>query len=272
MPRARLLKPGFFKNEELLELPFEGRLLFAGLWTLADRTGHLEDRPKRIKIELFPADDVDVGDLLDNLSARGFIHRYTANGVALIHIPSFPKHQSPHKNEPASTVPACDCESLGEAPILDGDGPYLELAPEPHGASTVQAPDEPSSRPAVTGNRITVTGSGNTLSERAGADAPSERPVPPPKKTVVTEEWLTDEREVVPEQWPPSGFWSFDRVLADRMNQPYYRKAIDKRAYIHGQLENAAERWADEGSKSNGRDKRDEPKRTGVAEKFAAYG
>jgi len=29
--RARNLKPGFFKNEELADLPFEARLLFAGL-------------------------------------------------------------------------------------------------------------------------------------------------------------------------------------------------------------------------------------------------
>ena len=44
MARARLLKPGFFTNEDLCELPAFGRLLFAGLWTIADREGRLEDR------------------------------------------------------------------------------------------------------------------------------------------------------------------------------------------------------------------------------------
>jgi hypothetical protein len=49
MPRTRQIKPGFFKNDELAELPIEARLLFAGLWTIADREGRLEDRPKKIK-------------------------------------------------------------------------------------------------------------------------------------------------------------------------------------------------------------------------------
>ena len=60
MARARNIKPSFFTNEDLVELSFETRLLFIGLWTLADRAGRLEDRPKRIKMAVFPADSVDV--------------------------------------------------------------------------------------------------------------------------------------------------------------------------------------------------------------------
>ena len=54
MARARNIKPGFFKNELLAEMPPETRLLFMGLWCLADREGRFEDRPKKIKMELFP--------------------------------------------------------------------------------------------------------------------------------------------------------------------------------------------------------------------------
>lgn len=114
MARARLLKPGFFTNEDLLELPFEGRLLFAGLWCLADREGRLEDRPKRIKIELFPGDNIDVNALMDALNQRGFIHRYESGSQALVHIRSFGKHQKPHPREAASTLPACPCEACME--------------------------------------------------------------------------------------------------------------------------------------------------------------
>ena len=53
--RARNLKPGFFKNECLLSLSPLHRLLFAGLWCMADRNGILEDRPAKIKIEVKPA-------------------------------------------------------------------------------------------------------------------------------------------------------------------------------------------------------------------------
>ena len=74
--RARNLKPGFFKNEQLAELPYECRLLFAGLWCVADREGRLEDRPRRIKMELFPGDSCDVDDMLNQLHRHGLIVRY----------------------------------------------------------------------------------------------------------------------------------------------------------------------------------------------------
>lgn len=118
MPRARLIKPGFFTNEELLELPYEGRLLFAGLWVLADRAGRLEDRPKRIKIELFPADNLDIDALLEQLNQRGFIHRYSVGSQLLIHVRSFAKHQSPHPKEVPSRLPACDCEAMHEGKTI----------------------------------------------------------------------------------------------------------------------------------------------------------
>lgn len=106
MARARLIKPGFFLNEQLAELPFAGRLLFAGLWTLADRDGRLEDRPKRIKAELFPFDDVDVDDLLAGLSDRGFVLRYQAEAVAVIQITKFLQHQTPHVRETGGKLPS----------------------------------------------------------------------------------------------------------------------------------------------------------------------
>jgi hypothetical protein len=69
MARARNIKPSFFTNEELVELPFSTRLLFIGLWTLADREGRLEDRPKRIKMAIFPADNIDVDAALGELES-----------------------------------------------------------------------------------------------------------------------------------------------------------------------------------------------------------
>ena len=106
MPRARNIKPAFFKNEDLAELPFEVRLLFIGLWTLADREGRLEDRPKRIQMELFPADAVDVDGGLWALQERGFILRYEAEGTRCIQVVAFGKHQAPHARETPSVLPA----------------------------------------------------------------------------------------------------------------------------------------------------------------------
>lgn len=105
MARARNIKPGFFVNDALIELDFGTRLLFIGLWTLADKSGRLEDRPKKIKIGVFPADDVDVTVMLDSLESSGFIKRYEINGLRYIQIVNWDKHQRPHHTEKASEIP-----------------------------------------------------------------------------------------------------------------------------------------------------------------------
>jgi hypothetical protein len=105
MARARNIKPGLFSNELLVELPAFDRLAFIGLWCLADREGRLEDRVKRIKIELFPCDDYDVEEGLARLAAAGFISRYQVAGFSVIEIVNFQKHQSPHGSEKDSTLP-----------------------------------------------------------------------------------------------------------------------------------------------------------------------
>ena len=126
MARSRNIKPGFFCNEILVELPFEYRLLFIGLWTVADRAGRFQDRPTRIKMELFPADSVDVEAGLRALHDNGFITRYSVDGCRYCQVLAWDKHQNPHIKEATSTIPA----------------------PDASGASTVQTPDKNSASPA----------------------------------------------------------------------------------------------------------------------------
>ena len=104
--RARGIKPAFFKNEELADLPHQARLLYIGLWCLADRDGRLEDRPKRIKAELFPYEKADIDGMLTLLADRGFIRRYGPVDKPCIDIPTFLQHQYPHKNEKSLQLPA----------------------------------------------------------------------------------------------------------------------------------------------------------------------
>jgi hypothetical protein len=105
MARARNIKPGFFRNADMVELPVEVRLLFIGLWTLADREGRIEDRPKQIKMELFPADSFDVGSMLSQLHAAGFVDRYEVDSIKVLEVVNFIKHQDPHYKEKASELP-----------------------------------------------------------------------------------------------------------------------------------------------------------------------
>lgn len=106
MARARLLKPGFFQNEKLAALGPEAMVLFAGLWTIADREGRLEYRPERIKALLFPYWRRSVVRPMADLHQSGFISIYSVGSQQYVAIQSFCKHQSPHKLEPVSTIPA----------------------------------------------------------------------------------------------------------------------------------------------------------------------
>jgi len=103
--RTRQVKPSFFVNEDMVELPFHTRLLFIGLLTIADRRGILEDRPKKIKMALFPADNLDVDQSLSELDRYNFIHRYEVDGAKYIHIVEFVKHQNPHRDEKPNDMP-----------------------------------------------------------------------------------------------------------------------------------------------------------------------
>jgi hypothetical protein len=244
MSRTRLIKPGFFTNDLLAEVSPIGRLLFAGLWTISDRAGRLEDRPKRIKAEVLPFDSANVDRLLGELEKRGFISRYESAGQKIIQIVAFTRHQSPHPKEPTSKLPA-----MGE-PVASRlqDTAETVFSPEYSIPSPILSPLPPST-------------------EAADA-AECETPVPIPKKTTVTEEWLKEVREEHASKLPASGTKSFDGVVEFAMNSEYFRRKPDKRGYVLGQVLGAIERQR---GTSNGRNNRDEPQGTGIASKFAAY-
>jgi hypothetical protein len=124
MARARNIKPGFFKNEQLADLAPITRLFFIGLWTIADRDGRLENRPKRIKAEVFPYDDVDVAKCLSELRDMGFLDMYQAGDIHCIQIANWEKHQHPHRKESESTIPA------PEKPVLVPEKP-VPVCPKP---------------------------------------------------------------------------------------------------------------------------------------------
>lgn len=124
MARIRSIKPDFFINEEIGRLPFEARLLFIGLWTIADREGRLAYRPLRIKAVLFPYDEVDVEGLTGELIAAGLVVPYEVDSVHYLLIPTFLKHQRPHSTERESTLPA---------PLLNGQITVIPPLDNVHG-------------------------------------------------------------------------------------------------------------------------------------------
>ena len=131
MARSRNIKPGLFQNEYLAELGPLAMLVFAGLPTLADREGWLEDRPKRIKTQLLPYSDCDMDAILQSLadSPERFIERREANGSRYILIRNFELHQTPHHTERTSVI----------SPLFNASAPDKVFIPHIEGISNKES-------------------------------------------------------------------------------------------------------------------------------------
>ena len=110
MARIRTIKPEFWTDETLTECSLSARLLFIGSWNFADDNGNLEHSAKQLKMKVFPADDVKVTPLLNELIAHGLLIEYSVSDKKYLHIKGFLKHQV--INRPSkSNIPPFD-ESL----------------------------------------------------------------------------------------------------------------------------------------------------------------
>ncbi len=104
--RARNIKPKFFLNEELGKCSMAARMLFIGLWLVADREGLVVLKNKEIKAQIFPYDKVNINNLLEQLDKSGqFIQIYEIDGQKYLKILNFKKHQNPHPHEAKSVIP-----------------------------------------------------------------------------------------------------------------------------------------------------------------------
>ena len=110
MARIRTVKPALFRHEDLFEaeastgLPI--RLAYIGLFTVADREGRFKWRPREIKLDVLPYDDIDFSRVLDALLTRGFVRKYMVDGKEYGWIPSFTEHQAINGRESDSEIPS----------------------------------------------------------------------------------------------------------------------------------------------------------------------
>lgn len=175
MARTRSIKPGFFDNETLGDLHPLTRLLFIGLWCIADREGRLEDKPRRIKKILLGYDDVDADEtdkMLQNLHNSGFIYRYSIGEERYIEVVNFTKHQNPHVREKASEIPPPPEDYVPSDTVYEEGHQHSTIqASDKHQTSTVQAQPITFNLLPSTGNLAPTTG--NTPD---GGDGSEEEP------------------------------------------------------------------------------------------------
>lgn len=119
MARIRGIKPDFFDDPTICDLSAEAALVFIGLWPQADRAGRLLDEPRRLKVRIRPMSKCNMDAILTELADAGLIIRYKVDGVALIQVKNFEKHQRPHHQEPESVLPPVSA-GFGESPKPSG--------------------------------------------------------------------------------------------------------------------------------------------------------
>ena len=106
MSRIRSVHPGFFTDEELVSTSLGARLLFIGIGIEADDKGVFEWKPLTIKMRVFPADNLDVSELLAELVAAGAVQKYEMDGRQYGAIRNFRKFQRPKTPNDIHPAPA----------------------------------------------------------------------------------------------------------------------------------------------------------------------
>lgn len=133
MARIRNIKPDFWTDEKLVELDPWERLLFIGLWNFADDEGFMPYSPKRIKMQIFPGDSLEVSRGLQSLISTGLVRLYDSSDGQVLHVSNWTKHQkvsNPSKSKYSDMV----LSEVGAKPLE-----HAEVAiqiPEPSTNST----------------------------------------------------------------------------------------------------------------------------------------
>ena len=168
MPRIRSIKPDFFMDDGLADLPPLTRILFAGLWTLSDSEGRLQDAPRRIRALVLPYDDCDVDAMLTALHPK-FIRRYVVNGIRLIQVNNFRKHQRISGKEaetPSELPPPPVCEAMGKQSGSNGEAVnVLERKGKEGKGKELKDSSEPETTPASEPPIFTIPCVGDGLKE-----------------------------------------------------------------------------------------------------------
>jgi hypothetical protein len=105
MARIRSLKPEFWTDEKVVAISPLARLLFMGLWNFADDEGRMVYSPMRIKLQILPADSVDISALLGEIRGKEMVNVYEVDGIEYLQIINFGKHQKVDKRTPSKYPP-----------------------------------------------------------------------------------------------------------------------------------------------------------------------
>jgi len=259
LARIRSIKPEFWIDEKVVELSSWARLLFIGLWSFADDQGYVDDKPRRIKMQIFPNDDLDVDVLLDELFARGMLDPFTSPVGPVFRIRNWTRHQ---KVDRAAT-PRFD-----EASLISREH---STSPRESSPASVETPQNGHSTSPREGSLASVDaegkGSGRDL-EGKGSTATTSLPALPADASITQRsKTITDAYAAVQPmcRWPAVNGVVIKAIKANRyaddeIHAALQRLAADGRSVtietLRVELEGLAPRGSPNGAKPSTTDQR----------------
>lgn len=194
MARIRTIKPEIAAHEVLFDLELETRLPIRFAWcmlfTVADREGRFAWRPRTLKAQILPHDEVDFSRVLDAWVTRAFIVKYRVKSEWFGWIPTFTKHQVINNRESPSDLPSIEVAEE----IIDNRGTDLDACPTREGRDDDACPTRE------------VHAQAEGRKEGKGKDASSTRQRTPPKSTAkpIPDDFdLTPDRQTYAEKHLP---------------------------------------------------------------------
>jgi len=118
MARIRSIHPGLWTDEAFATLSMAARVLIMGIWNHADDGGGFEWKPLTLKMRIFPADNVDVSALLEELSSSNLVLEYDADGKRFGAVRNFGKWQRAQKPDRFCPMPPEVREYAGTVHVL----------------------------------------------------------------------------------------------------------------------------------------------------------
>lgn len=106
MARIRSIHPGLFTDEAFVSASMPARQLLLGLWCEAWDDGVVRWKPLTLKMRIFPADAVEVSDLLDELATLDIVKSFEVDGKRYGAIRNFRRFQKPKKPNSSGVLPA----------------------------------------------------------------------------------------------------------------------------------------------------------------------
>jgi len=122
MARIRTIKPDFWTDEKVVEISAFARLLFIGLWNFADDDGRMQYSPKKIKMQIFPADSLDISELFGEIRSNSLIDIYVVDNIEYLEIRNFYKHQKIDKRTASKHPKNPNPTELPRIPTTEGNG------------------------------------------------------------------------------------------------------------------------------------------------------